>query len=137
LKPIEGEAPVFEKLEIFRTAQAMAVHAGARQAVVAQNMANADTPGYAAREIKPFKAVMDADKSGFGLKATRAGHLNGAQNSLQFDVTKVRDALADPNGNSVSLEQEMINAADVKRQHGLALAIYKSSLTILRTAISR
>ncbi len=128
---------MFEKLEIFRTAQAMAVHAGTRQAVVAQNMANADTPGYAAREIKPFKAVMEAENSGFGQKATRAGHLNGIQNSLQFDVTEVRDALADPNGNSVSLEQEMINAVDVKRQHDLALAIYKSSLTILRTAVSR
>ncbi len=128
---------MFEKLEIFRIAQAMAVHAGARQAVVAQNMANADTPGYAAREIKPFKEVMDAGKSGFDLKATRAGHLNGAQNSLQFDVTEVRNAPSDPNGNSVSLEEEMIKAVDVKRQHDMALAIYRSSLTILRTAISR
>jgi len=128
---------MFEKLEIFRIAQAMAVHAGARQAVVAQNMANADTPGYAAREIKPFKAVMDADKSGFDLKATRPGHLNGGANSLQFDVTEVRDAQADPNGNSVSLEEEMVKAVDVKRQHDMALAIYRSSLTILRTAISR
>ncbi len=128
---------MFEKLEIFRTAQAMAVHAGARQAVVAQNMANADTPGYAAREIVPFKAVMEAGNSGIGQKATRAGHLNGTNNSLQFDVSETRDALADPNGNSVSLEEEMIKAVDVKRQHDMALAIYKSSLTILRTAISR
>lgn len=128
---------MFEKLEIFRMAQTMAIHAGARQAVVAQNMANADTPGYVAREIKPFKAVMADENSGFGQKATRPGHLNGTQNSFQFDVSKVRDAPADPNGNSVSLEQEMINAADVKRQHDLALAIYKSSLSILRTAVSR
>ncbi len=128
---------MFEKLEIFRIAQTMAVHAGARQAVVAQNMANADTPGYAAREIKPFKAVMDAGQSGFDLKATRTGHLYGAQNSLQFDVTEARNGQADPNGNSVSLEEEMIKAVDVKRQHDKALAIYRSSLTILRTAISR
>ena len=128
---------MFERLEIFRMAQTMAVHAGARQAVAAQNMANADTPGYAAREIKPFKAVMADQNSGFGQKATRAGHLNGSTNTLQFDVTEMRDAPNDPNGNSVSLEQEMINAADVKRQHDMALAIYKSSLTILRTAVSR
>ena len=128
---------MFEKLEIFRTAQAMAVHAGTRQAVVAQNMANADTPGYAAREVEPFKAVMDAGSSGFGQMATRAGHLNGVSNSLQFDVSEVRDALADPNGNSVSLEEEMMKAVNVKRQHDVALAIYKSSLTILRTAIAR
>ena len=128
---------MFEKLEIFRTANAMAVHAGTRQAVVAQNMANADTPGYSARAVKSFQDVMDAGQSGFGLKATRPAHLNGSSNSLQFDVSKARGAQADPNGNSVSMEQEMMNAVDVKRQHDQALAIYKSSLTILRTAISR
>lgn len=127
---------MFEKLEIFRMAHAMAVHAGARQSVVAQNMANADTPDYAARDIKPFQAVLDADQAGFGLRATRASHLHGRQQSLQFEAFETRDSIEDPNGNSVSLEEEMLKAVDVKRQHDKALAIYKSSMTVLRAAAS-
>ena len=42
-----------------------------------------------------------------------------------------------PNGNSVSLEGEMVKAADVKREHDLALAIYGKSLAILRASLGR
>ena len=62
---------MFEKLEIFRMAHAMSVHAGARQAVVAQNMANADTPGYAARDVQPFKEIVESGDAGFVPRATR------------------------------------------------------------------
>lgn len=128
---------MFEKLEIFRMAHAMAVHAGARQAVVAQNMANADTPGYVAREIKPFQAMFETETGGFVPLATRQAHLNAPLQSFEIEVADVRGAEADPNGNSVSLEDEMMKAVDVKRQHDKALAIYKSSLGILRSAIGR
>ncbi|WP_363301339.1 FlgB family protein [uncultured Roseovarius sp.] len=137
LKPIEGEAPMFEKLEIFRMAHAMARHAGARQAVVSQNMANADTPHYAARDIVAFAESYETDKPTHVSRATRNGHLLGQDHRLGFDVVEDPTAIKDPNGNSVSLETEMLRAVDVKRQHDRALAIYKSSLTVLRTAIGR
>ena len=42
-----------------------------------------------------------------------------------------------PNGNSVSLEDQMMRAAAVRQEHGLALGVYAKSLEILRTAITR
>ena len=42
-----------------------------------------------------------------------------------------------PNGNTVSLEDEMVKAADVRHQHELALAVYSSALNILRTSLGR
>ncbi len=128
---------MFEKLEIFRMAHAMSVHAGARQAVVAQNMANADTPGYAARDVQPFKEIVESGDAGFVPRATRPGHLNATSMPFDLSVSERRDAMVDPNGNSVSLETEMMAAVDVKRQHDRALAIYKSSLTVLRAAVGR
>ena len=128
---------MFEKLEIFRMAHAMAVHAGARQAVVAGNMANADTPGYSARDIKPFKEVVETGDAGFVPRVTRPGHLNAPTLPFDIEVFDVRDAQSDPNGNSVSLETEMMKAVDVKRGHDQAVAIYKSSLTVLRAAVGR
>lgn len=128
---------MFEKLEIFRMAHAMANHAGARQAVVSQNMANADTPGYAARDIAAFADFYDQSDLAGPPRATRVGHLSGQSRGTDIGVTEDPTAVADPNGNSVSLETEMLRAVDVKRQHDLALAIYKSALTVLRTAIGR
>jgi flagellar basal-body rod protein FlgB len=42
-----------------------------------------------------------------------------------------------PNGNSVSLETEMVKAADTQREHDLALAVYGKSLDILRASLGR
>ena len=128
---------MFEKLEIFRMSHAMASHAGARQAVVAQNMANADTPGYAARDLAPFKALYEAQGGTPGVRATREGHILGQGGQSGFTPSERAGAQRDPNGNSVALETEMLNAVEVKRQHDRAITIYKSSLTLLRTALGR
>jgi len=127
---------MFENLDIFRMSHAMARHAGARQAVVAQNMANADTPGYAARDIAPFTALYETGGRGDPPRATRPGHLLG-NGPGGFEPITDREATRDPNGNSVSLETEMLRAIDVQRQHNRALAIYRSSLTVLRSALGR
>ena len=128
---------MFENLEIFRMSNAMAVHAGMRQAVVAENIANADTPGYAARDVQPFEELLKQNAGGYGMRATRASHLNGTAAGHDIAISERRDVQADPNGNSVSLELEMLNAVEVKRQHDRALAIYKSAMTTLRTSLGR
>jgi len=137
LKPIEGEAPVFEKIEVFQMAHAMARHAGSRHAVIAQNMANADTPGYKAQDIASFQAHLSNTSGEFQMRATRDAHLNMAQSPNTPSVFERPDALADPNGNSVSIETEMMHGVDTKRQHDRAMAIYQSSMTILRSSFSR
>ncbi|MGI3213242.1 FlgB family protein [Roseovarius tibetensis] len=115
----------------------MASHAGARQAIVAQNMANADTPGYAARDIESFRTLYEGQGGTFLPRATRTGHLFGNGARPGFEPVERKDVRRDPNGNSVALETEMLNAVDVKRQHDRAIAIYRSSLTLLRTALGR
>lgn len=128
---------MFENLEVFRMAQAMAKHAGARQNVIARNMANADTPGYVARDIAPFQAELETKSPSFAQAATRERHMNGTRLNGTYDVVERPDAMADPNGNAVSVESEMLHAVDTKRQHDRAVTIYKSALTILRTAVRR
>ncbi len=128
---------MFDKLEVFQIAHAMARHAGSRHGVIVQNMANADTPGYKARDIAAFEALVSNNAFDFSQRATRASHLNDSQSSRIAAVFERPDAMTDPNGNSVSLEREMMHAVDAKRQHDRALAIYRSSLTILRSAIGR
>ncbi len=127
---------MFYDLNVFKTAYAMATHAGQRQAVIARNMANADTPGYQPRDIQSFKDAFETSGRNAAMMATRQGHLHGgtsAQGWAEFDAVPS----GDPNGNGVSLEEEMLKSVDVKRQHDRALAIYKSSMNILRASLGR
>lgn len=125
---------MYSDLNVFKLAHAMASHAGQRQSVIAQNVANADTPGYRAQDIKPF-SEMAAAAPGGPMRLTRPGHIGMAgRGSDAWDVV-TPDTPADPNGNSVSIELEMMKSVELKRQHDRALAIYKSSMNVLRAAV--
>lgn len=140
MKSHEGEAPMFKNLDIFKMSYAMAVHAGQKQAVAAQNVAHSDTPDYKARDIPSFSQTYASDQSrgNFnGLRATRDLHLNGSTQTGIAEAVIDETAIASPNGNTVSLESELLRSLDAKRSHDRALAIYKSSITILRATLSR
>ncbi len=126
---------MFTDLNVFKTAYAMATHAGQRQAVISRNMANADTPEYRSRDIEAFQTAFENTKA--AMVATRSRHLNGDISGEQPWAEHVIDASGDPNGNGVSLEQEMLKAVEVKRQHDRAIAIYRSSIGILRSSLGR
>lgn len=131
---------MFENLDIFRMSYAMAVHAGQKQAVVAQNVANADTPEYQARDLTPFAETYRSNEFDAGARpqrATRSTHLNGAGDAREAAPHVDRQAEGSPNGNTVSLEMEMLKSIGAKREHDRALAIYKSSLSILRASLAR
>lgn len=126
---------MFENLNVFRMSAALARYAGQQQALVAQNVANADTPGYRARVLPDFKSTyMPSGDAGLQ-KATRAGHLNGIQPGIASPAPVEAGGEVSPNGNQVALETEMLKSADAKRAHDRALAIYKTSLGILRSTI--
>lgn len=127
---------MFEKLEITRMAQALAAHAGARQAAVAQNIAQADTPGYRAVDLPDFAASYRDTETGIALRATRPGHLAPVGDGAEFQVRTVRGA-ASPDGNTVSVETEMVKAVQVRQEHEMALAIYRSVADVLRTSLGR
>lgn len=128
---------MFENLDVFRISAAMARHAGDRQALTAQNIANADTPGYRARRLASFADSYRSTSQGIALHQSRAGHLS-ANNAREGTVRSTLDTSeSSPNGNSVSLEEEMVQAAANQREHDRALAIYKHGLTILRSVLGR
>lgn len=126
---------MFDQLEVFRTAHSMAVHAGARHALAARNIANADTPGYRARDIPPFHEVA-AGTTG-SLRTTRPGHIGADPGAARAQPAERAGALSDPNGNSVSLELEMLTAVEARRQHDRALAIYRNALSLMRLSLGR
>ncbi len=129
---------MFEKLELTRMAQAMASHAGARLSVVAQNVAHADTPGYRAGNVANFAESYAQNAKHTEMRATRAGHFSGDAGSEIPSLEVRRKSLAGaPNGNSVSIEQEMVKAASARQDHEMALAIYRNTSSIIRASLGR
>lgn len=128
---------MFQKLDIFQMASGLAKHASARQETIAKNIANADTPKYRAKDIASFKETYSGSATGTSMKSSHAGHLHG--NDTQSTPIKFMDAPgpSSPNGNTVTLETEMMKATEVRHQHDLAMSVYKSSMNILRTSIGR
>lgn len=125
---------MFEKIEMMRMARALGAHASQRHTTVARNIANADTPGFKARDMQSFADSYRAASE--PLRTTDPRHLQAP--GWSPEARQVSDETGvSPNGNSVSLEEEMLKAAEVKRSHDLSLGIYRSALDLMRTSIGR
>ena len=124
---------MYDSLDVFRMSSAMARHAAARQAAVATNLANADTPGYRARALPDFATVWDRGSS--GMRSTRPGHLVGQDGMSARDSARTTEA--SPNGNTVSIESEMLAAIEAQREHGRALAVWRHATGLLRNSLGR
>lgn len=111
---------------MFQILGAMARHAAESQKVSATNIAHADEPGYKATKLESFESYM--------ARAT-SGASPGAM-STPFRTVEM-DTIGSPNGNTVSLEAEMLNSADAMSQHQLALTVYTKSINLLRTAMGK
>ena len=125
---------MFNKLTVFQLSSSMANHAGKRQALVAQNIANSDTPDYKAKDLETFNPDT-REQSRFEWSTTRKSHLTPSSVTSQLNIVQDATAGIEPNGNSVSIDHEMLRAVDVQKQHSRAIAIYKSAMTILRTSV--
>lgn len=124
---------MFQNIAVFQSSVRMARHASAQQSVIARNIANADTPGFRARHLQSFSEVSSQFHG--GMRQTRSQHIGGPVGgaSTTHDIRTE----ASPNGNSVSVEEEMVAATLARKEHDRALAIYRHGLTVLRTVVSR
>jgi flagellar basal-body rod protein FlgB len=110
----------------------------ARQGILSQNVANADTPGYVASDLKPldFSKVLEnaTAKSANGLATTDSRHISShsASTSGGLDLSELE---TDPAGQTVEPEEEMIKVADTQSQYQAAANIYAKAISMMRTAI--
>lgn len=126
---------MFEKLDLTRMAQSLAAHAGTRLGVIARNVANADTPGFKAMDVKDFASVFDGSDP-FPLQATRPGHLTDSTKDASVGLIHSGSGMA-PNGNDVSLDMQMMKAVEARQSHEMALAVYRSTSGIIRVSLGR
>ena len=124
---------MLESLSLTRMAEALADHAAARLGLIARNVAQADTPGYKAMDLPDFSKVYRESADG-GMRATLPGHFTTAM-TASTPVAQATGGEASPDGNTVSVEKEMVKSAEVRQDHEMAMSVYRSTRDILRASL--
>ncbi len=109
-----------------------------RQRILAENVANADTPQFQPRDLAPpsFDRGRMAGAE-LSLARTSPGHLGGASGGTRFQLDRAGSFEARPSGNAVSLEDEMMKVANNQMDFQAATSLYTRGLGLLKTAVGR
>ena len=110
-----------------------------RQRLLAENVANADTPNFRPRDLAPPKFDRsDAGAASLGARCAPAGHATSAaraeplRSRPQAGSYDVR-----PTGNAVNLEDEMMKVAANQMDYQAATTLYTRSLGLIKIAIGK
>ena len=113
----------------------------ARQRVLAENVANADTPDYTAKDLKPlsFDQMVKAETAGtVELARTSKAHIAGAplsDNGSGFGTDNKTSWETTPSGNGVVLEEQMMKVTSNQMEYQTAASLYSKSIALLRIAV--
>ena len=115
----------------------------ARQEILAQNVANADTPGFRPGDLKPMNANARVRAPTFApvtAVRTHQAHIRTAALHMQgsaFDSINTKGWEVTPAGNAVVLEEQMIKVSSNQFDFQMASELYSRSLRLLKTALGR
>ncbi len=136
----------FSDSPFFSVLRANLHHLGQRQKLIAENIANASTPGYMPRDTdeKAFTQALTAAakaKSGHSLPmaATEAGHIGfsttAGLHSISSKVIDAPDSESTIDGNAVILEDEMLKQSQTRSDYETSIALYQKGIQLLRMAV--
>ena len=117
-----------------------------RQRVIAQNIANSETPGFKARDVAApnFAALLGSQGGGApsvptpsitltsGMAALGAIQPRSAPTMLDKNVTETK-----PDGNNVTLEDQLLKMGEVQADFAAMTNLYRKQLSMLKTALGR
>lgn len=140
-------------LPIFNIMKNKLNYHSARQSVLAQNIANADTPNYKAQDVAApnFRKMLSEHhrppahsshsaghlQSPSSMAVTKPGHISGMgikKAAFASDERKETFEL-NPNGNNVSIEEEMAEVAKNQGEYTKVLNLYSKTISLFKTAI--
>jgi|TARA_R110002072_G_scaffold727_4_gene5283 flagellar basal-body rod protein FlgB len=111
-----------------------------RQTVIAQNIANADTPNYQPRDLKrgSFQEVLKQSASqNVVTRATQPNHLTGSLDSrsdIRSQEVKSKYEVS-PTGNAVVLEEQLVNLSKTQLEHTTVTNLYGKYVGLFKMAL--
>ena len=108
-----------------------------RQRVLAENVANADTPSFRPRDIAQPTFDSAPGITPVRLATTEIGHIAGSDSEGSFRTQRAGGYEIRPTGNAVNLEEEMMKVAANQMDYQAAASLYTRSLSLLKTALGK
>lgn len=129
------------KLPLFDMMSQRLAWLGARQQVISENIANADTPGYKPRDLQPqnFRDMMGAAAAPLAPVATSPMHLAGFAPAAPGSRTEREKHPIETtiSGNAVTMEQELMKADQTSTDYELTTNLYRKHLAMIKDALGR
>lgn len=129
----------FTKIPLFQMFSRRMEWLSARQQVLAQNIANSDTPRYVPQDLKPldFRGAMAAQNP--APNRTHATHLTLSRTAGNHKVERQAADQQNPSldGNAVVIQDELMKVAETNMNHQLASNVYRKQLSLFRLALGR
>lgn len=131
----------FSKLTLFSIVKNRLNWLSQRQEVLAQNIANSDTPKYRPKDLKTynFGDLVRRENMQLTLKTSSPNHLQGIRRRIVDYSSEVerRPFETSPNGNAVVLEEQMAKVSETQIDYRFTTQIYKKQLAMIKLAIGR
>ncbi len=132
----------FGKIPLFNALLERMNWLATRQRVLSENIANADTPGYRPKDLKPlnFGSFLQggaaAPAAPLAMAVTAANDIAPVSAQGGFAIQKQSaDAETSPTGNSVVLENQMMKLAKTQIDYAAATKLYAAQVKMIDTAI--
>lgn len=129
-----------QNIGIFKALNAKMHYLDTRQKVLAQNVANADTPGYVPKDLSKVdfgRVLQDVTKDrNLRVETTNPMHMpppNTIEDPKNRGAKLVYEVA--PDGNEVSLEEQMVKSSQNTMDYNLMTTLYQKNVNIMRTAI--
>jgi flagellar basal-body rod protein FlgB len=107
-----------------------------QQSVLAENVANVDTPGYKQLELKPFTFGDAMKQASVGMAATDPRHIIPASMAgANAQTIKSKDTEVLPSGNTVDIEQQMMEVSKTAADYQKAASMYHKWIGMMKIAI--
>ncbi len=121
-------------LPLFKLAEQRLAWTDRRQEVLAQNIANLNTPNWRAKDLRPFSQALEGVTAP-GLARTEPGHLAGTQDTAAQSLLVTLASPRQPDGNAVSLDDQLTKVADTATSQEIASTLYKKYLSMFSLAL--
>lgn len=120
-------------------------HLSERQRVIAQNIANSETPAFKAREVTApnFANLLSQETGKPAVARPRITLTNGmaalgAKQPLSGNIVLDSDtAETKPDGNNVALEDQLLKMGQIQADFATMTSLYRKQMGLLKTAIGR
>lgn len=118
-------------------------HLGTRQRVLAQNIANADTPGYKARDVgeQNFAALLggagSAQVAAPAVQISEAMRAMGTRTLTAGTIAATDISETKPDGNNVTLEDQLLKMGQVQADFATLTSLYRKQISLVKAALGK